>query len=430
MPTFRTARIVLFAFFFSCSVFDSLPVYSAEKQNEISQTDRCRNHITHTYQVFVPSVDISCRKLPLMVVIDPHGDGKLAIRQFKEAAQTYSVVLIVSNQIKNNVSGYLQLLDELIADAKSKYPVGNTLYLGGFSGGARMSLDYAMSRHTSGVIACGALADPEQIKAIPCPVIAIVGMDDFNFIEAAQYIIKPSDIPQNLSIVTTNASHSWPEPGLLVQATGYLRLSSGGNDPCLDTSLLLKAYVAEQTSRLNLFSQSKYELNAMLLARNLSISKTFESLGSFRSRYEKLVKQASFIQQRDNLVRNLQLEASIRDQYYKALQEKDSAWWSHEIQTLNTKLTTEKDWQRNLVYHRIKGFLGVACYSMCSHASSLKEAHTLERIVPVYQLLEPDNPDQLYYTAVLAHLKKNLSREKYYLEKAKEKGYQGSLSIP
>src|SRR5664279_5297412 len=118
MPTFRTARIVLFAFFFSCSVFDSLPVYSAEKQNELNQTDRCQNHPAHTYQVFVPSVDISCRKLPLMVVIDLHGNGKLAIRQFKEAAQNYSVVLIASNQIKNNVSGYLQLLDELIADAK------------------------------------------------------------------------------------------------------------------------------------------------------------------------------------------------------------------------------------------------------------------------------------------------------------------------
>ena len=82
------------------------------------------------------------------------------------------------------------------------------------------------------------------------------------------------------------------------------------------------------------------------------------------------------------------------------------------------------------MYRRIKGFLGVACYSMCSHAASLKEAHTLERIVPVYRNLEPDNPDQLYYSAVLAHLKKNPSMEKYYLQKAREKGYQGSMSIP
>ena len=430
MPTFRTARIALFAFIFSCCVLGSLPVCFARKQMEINKTDRCQNHTTHTYQVFVPSVDNSCRKLPLMVVIDPHGDGKLAIRQFKEAAQTYAVVLIASNAIKNNVAGYLQLLDELIADAKSKYPVGNTLYLGGFSGGARMSLDYAGSRPVNGVIACGALADPDQIKAISCPVIAIVGMDDFNFIEAAQYIIKPADIPQNLSIVTTTASHSWPEPSLLAQSTGYLRLSPGTNEPCLDTKTLLKTYVEAQTSRLNQLTQSKDELQAMLLARNLSISKTFESLGSFRSRYEKLLKQASFIQQRDNLLTNLKLEVSIRDQYYKALQDKDSAWWKNEIHTLNTKLTMEKDPQKNLVYHRLKGFLGVACYSMCSRASSSKDVRALEQFLPVYRLLEPDNPDQFYYSAVLAHLKKNPSREKYYLGKAREKGYQGSLSIP
>jgi len=365
-----------------------------------------------------------------MVVIDPHGDGKLAIKQFKEAALTYAVVLIASNLVKNNVTGYLQLLDELVADAKSKYPLGNILYLGGFSGGARMALDYAKSRPSNGVIACGALAAPEQINAIKCPVIAIVGMDDFNFIEAAQYIINPASIPQNLSIETTSASHSWPESGLLAHATGYLRLPSNENNTCLDRNSLLKTYVAEQTARLNFYSQSKDELNAMLLARNLSISKTFESLGSFRSRYEKLMTQEAFVQQRDNLVKNLQIELSIRDQYYKALQEKDSVWWRKEILELNTKLTTEKDRQRNLVYRRVKGYLGVACYSMCNRATSQKEMAVLEQIVTVYRLLEPNNPDQLYYSAVLAHLKKNPLSEKYYLEKAKEKGYQGSLSMP
>lgn len=365
-----------------------------------------------------------------MVVVDPHGDGKLSIKQFKEAAQTYSVVLVASNLVKNNVSGYLQMLDELIADVKSKYPVGNTLYLGGFSGGARMSLDYAMNRHVDGVIACGALAAPEQIKAISCRIMAIVGMDDFNFIESAQFIIHPETIPPNLAIVTTDASHSWPEPSQLKQATGYLRLSSGENITCMDTNSLLKSYMAEQTAKLNSLSQSKDELNAMLLARNLSISNTFESLGSFRSRYEKLVKQESFVQQRNNLVANLRLESSIRDQYYQALQEKDSVWWRNEILGLNTKLNSEKDRQKKLVYRRVKGFLGVACYSMCSRAASQKEVTILDQIVPLYRLLEPDNPDQFYYSAVLAHLKKNQPKEKFYLEKAKEKGFQGSLSIP
>ncbi len=365
-----------------------------------------------------------------MVVIDPHGDGKLAIKQFKAAAQTYPMVLIASNLIKNNVPGYLQLLDELIADARSKYAVDKTLYLGGFSGGARMSLDYAVSRHANGVIACGALADPEQIKAISCPIWAIVGMDDFNFIEAAQYIINPANIPQNLCIETTKASHSWPESGLLAKATGYLRMSSGENKTSLNTNLLLKSYIAEQTAKLNSLTQSKDELNAMLLARNLSISSTFESFGPFRSRYENLLTQEAFVQQRDNLVANLRLELSIRDQYYKALQEKNPAWWGKEIQVLNTKLTTEKDQQKNLVYHRIKGFLGVVCYSMCSRATSQKEVAVLEQIVPVYRLLEPENPDQFYYSAVLAHLKNNPSGEKYYLEKAKEKGFQGPISIP
>jgi dienelactone hydrolase len=430
MKPHQIAWLLLFAFHVSSIVIAGPSDQSPVKLKEVAKTDQCLNHSSHSYQVFIPSVDISCKKLPLMVVIDPHGNGKLAIQQFEEAAKTYPMVLIASNQIRNNVSGYLQLLDELISDAKSKYPVGTTIYLGGFSGGARMALDYAMSRHVNGVIACGALAEPDQIKAINCRIIAIVGMDDFNFIESARFIIHPEFIPQNLAILTTNASHSWPNIYQLKQASGYLILSSEDNKTCMDVNSMMKSYVSEQTARLNSFSKSEDVLNAMLLARNLSLSNTIDPSGSFRSRYEKLVKQELFIQQRDNLVTNLKLESILRDQYYPALHEKDSSWWRNEILVLNTKINTEKDQQKKLVYQRIKGFLGVACFSICSRSANQKEISVLKQVVPVYQLLEPENPDQLYYSAVLAHMEKNSSKEKYYFAKAKEKGYQGSLAIP
>jgi dienelactone hydrolase len=430
MKPHRIAWLIVLTFFISGILLANTADQPVEKPKEINKTEQCRNHPSHTYQVFVPSVSVSCKSLPLMIVVDPHGDGKLAVRQFKEAAQTYAVVLVASNRIKNNVSGYLQLLDELIADAKSKYPVGNTIFLSGFSGGARMTLDYAINHPVKGVIACGALAEPDQIKAISCPVMAIVGMDDFNFIEAAQFIIHPETIPKNLAIVTTEASHSWPGSSQLKQACGYLRLSSEENNSCIDANTLLKSFLDEQTSRLNSLTQSKDALDAMLLARNLSLSGRFDPAGSFRSRYEKMVKQEAFIHERDNLVTNLRLELTLRDQYYPALQEKDSTWWRNEVSALNNKLKTEGNHQKRMVYQRIKGFLGVACYSLCSRAANQNELTVLERVVPVYRILEPENPDQFYYSAVLAHLWKNSEKEKYYLGKAKEKGYQGSLSIP
>ena len=147
------------------------------------------------------------------------------------------------------------------------------------------------------VIACGALAAPEQLKAISCPIIAIVGMDDFNFMEAAQYIINPAAIPSNLSIETTNASHAWPASKRLSQASGYLLLSKPGNNTCIDTKSLLQAFMAKQNSRLDSFTRSKDELSAMLLTQNLSNSATFESIGKFRSRYLNLLKSEAFIHQ-------------------------------------------------------------------------------------------------------------------------------------
>ena len=52
----------------------------------------------------------------------------------------------------------------------------------------RQALGYALTHKLSGLILCGALASADQINAITCPVFAISGMDDFNFMETAQYL--------------------------------------------------------------------------------------------------------------------------------------------------------------------------------------------------------------------------------------------------
>jgi len=126
---------------------------------------------------------------------------------------------------------------------------------------------------------------------------------------------------------------------------------------------------------------------------------------------------------------SLKLEIELRDHYLQALGQKDSLWWKHEVSAINNKIVTEKDRKKGLVYRRLKGYLGVACYSFCNRAKAERDWLTLERIILVYRLLEPVNPDMFYFSAVLANSKKDSVRAQFYLQKAKENGFEGLLKI-
>ena len=205
----------------SCSLFQGRDevIIGTEK------TDTCRSNPEHTYEVYIPDIRNRCSEMPVLIIIDPHGNGKYALELFKAGADQHEFALFASNLLRNNYTEYIDGLNDLIEDIKGKYPVADKIYLAGFSGGGRMILNYARYFPAEGLIVSGALASAEELTAVKSPVFAIIGMDDFNFIEVAQYIFKPEAAPQNLRIEFTQASHSWPKPSLLSDALGYLELS-------------------------------------------------------------------------------------------------------------------------------------------------------------------------------------------------------------
>jgi len=378
---------------------------ASELTSVVDQTASCQSNPQHTYQVFIPSVESVCNNLPLLVVIDSHGDGNLAVAQFKDAVQKYPAVVVGSNLIKNNDATYIQELEELIADVKSRYPVGETLYIGGFSGGARMSIGYAVNHRTDGVIACGALAQPDQIKAVHCPLMAILGMDDFNFVEAAQFVLNPSQMPSNLLIEITKASHSWPEKSLLTQVFGYFQLSASNTICGTDKKKVMAAYVEGQELRIDSLTLAKEPIQAAMVALNLTHSAELESEGSFSSVSEKLMQSEGYKFQQNELMASIQFEMKVREAYYNALQQKDFVWWKKEIDVLNSKIGSEPNVYTQMAYLRIKGFLGIVCYSLSNQCVRSNDVQQLEQILTVYRLVEPNNPDMLNFAAVLQQLK-------------------------
>jgi hypothetical protein len=363
------------------------------------------------------------------VIIDSHGSGKFALDKFKQGANQYPVILVASNLIKNGYADYEGALQTLLEDVRKKYPVGQVVFMTGFSGGARMVLGYALRHPVNGLILCGALANPDQIKTLHCPVISISGMDDFNFMETAQYLFQEQSTPGNLKIELTNASHSWPESPLLSNMLGFLRLSCKAADiPSVSESQLV-LYCRQQQASINLLKQQGEYLKAELSARNMALTEPFNNDKTFASAYTALKNHPDYISQLNRLGKCLNNEMSMRQPYIEAFNTKDTLWWKKEIGTTTEKIKTEKDSYTRDMYLRIKGFWGIASYTLCKQAVQAQNAEVLGKLLVIYRTLEPENPDMFYFSSFPYFWKGNNEATVLMLNKAMKAGFTDRSQI-
>ena len=366
----------------------------------VEKTDSCRADANNSYEVYIPKRTDADRKLPLLVILDSHGSGKFALDKFKQVANKFPAVLVASNLVKNGFPGYDAAILTLINDVRQKYPVGETVFLTGFSGGARMALGYAQAHAVNGLILCGALAGSDQISALHCPVLSISGMDDFNFMETAQYLFQQQPMPGNLNIELTNASHDWPDSLMLANAFGFLRLSCKSDELVAPSQSQLDAYCRTQQARISTLQKQGDYLKATLIARNMASTEVFDGEGkTFTSTYNSLKTSREYTSALEQLGKCLNKEISPRQPYIDAFMKRDSTWWKNEIRTNDAKIKSEPDAYTRDMYRRIKGFWGIACYSLGNQAVQQRNADALTRIVAIYHALEPDNSYVYYFAA-------------------------------
>jgi len=363
--------------------------------------DRCAPDTSNSYEVFVPERMKPDQKFPLLVIIDPHGSGKTALEKFRPAADRFPAVLVASNLIKNNFAGYENALHVLIEDVRAKYPVGEVTFLSGFSGGARMAIGYAMNHPVNGLILSGALAGPEELRKVGCPVFSISGTDDFNFMETAQYLFQETAIPANLKIELIESSHSWPDSLILADAFGLIRLSCPEAEALSASKISLKEFDRLQLKKMVMLKSQNEWIKALLVARNLSTTAPFNKEKAFSANYETLKVSPEYAAQLNRLTECLRLESQVRQPYMDAFHTKSLEWWKNELASVQNQIQTAPDPFTRDTYRRIKGFWGIVCYSLCQQAVQEHNTQSLNQIVSIYRILEPENPDMMHFTSLL-----------------------------
>lgn len=387
------------------------------------RNDVCISNLQNKYHILQPADKIPSQKLPLVIIIDAHGDGKMAVNKFRPAVKYFPCLLLGSDLVKNNFPDYEQAISQILSDAKAKYPVDEKhIIISGFSGGARMAYSYSLHHQVSGVIMCGA-GPGQQMPA--CPLYAISGMGDFNFGE--QYVRPKITSFDNQEYITDyfHGIHEWPQAEQLSDALLFL---------LRDDSYTEKIRQNRSKKLLQLADSLENEGDAIMAWKAIEKSAKLSVNQKGRSQAEKqgkaLLERIGFQKAFASLEKYLQQENRLRKAYADRLLTENTEWWKKELRSLQERLEAEPPGLTTDHYLRIKGYLGIMLYSNVNYLIHNDPGNPhMEQILDIYEFAEPENPDPWFFKALNAYHAGNINLCLENLKRSMELGFSDGKKL-
>lgn len=386
----------------------------------------------HSYELFLPAGYDAKQSYPLIVSFDSHGNGSMAIEGFKKTANRFGFIVVGSNMIKNGIDNYESLISELINDVKDRYSVDSRLiYTAGFSGGARMALYYGIRNQLTGVVACGAAirySDLEQ-TASQSYIFNIAGSRDFNNLESTYFPGSPESSAGKYMTLNFTGVHEWPSEKSIGYAVEFLYVRS-----------VIDKIRDERISVSDLADELKKDIDSTQKAKNFIetyklvelASKMFagsESEESFTAMKSGIEKNTDFIKQNAEMLTALQMEQMLQGGYNGAFKTESIEWWKKELSALNDTLSHKKPGVMLDMLYRVKGYVGIMCFAFINQAIEKNDNVLFEKILGIYELAEPQNPDLFYYKSLFNVRMKKTDSVEAYMQKAFALGFEDKARL-
>jgi len=375
----------------------------------------CKSDTTQSYAVYLPTSYTNQKKWPVIYVFDSHGGGQFAIEHFKDAAERFGYVILGSNNSKNGQQALDHILEIMINDANNELSLDNNRqYTAGFSGGGRVASYLALKLgKIKGIITCGAGLPEFDMKSVSdkFDVYAIAGLEDFNYDEVMSVAQLFDRTDWRCIVKGFNGGHEWPSPYILSKAVLWFQLNAMKDGLIVrDTKLIEQEFDSTLISCKYDVKQNQYLAAVSECKGGIS---TFNGLVNIKKLHKKLLE----IQESDGFHTETQKETQLkytgqelRNNYIAGFQQQDFAWWTNELKNLSDKINNEQDLSTKQMYKRIKGFLGIVCYSFTSSALKGNDDALIQKCIGIYEIVEPQNPDCFFYKAQFMD-RKNRSEE-------------------
>ncbi len=366
-------------------VLFSCTTKSKDKNNTNNSTETKVNNVAYptNYVVRYGKDTVESKKI-LFVVIDPHADGNLAVSKFQKVIENYNVIVAGLTDVENNQTDFMQRISADIQGIKHNLNINpEYVFIGGFSGGARMALAYAQANTSiKGLLMCGAGASQNQLPTLP--VAMVIGIKDFNFVE--QYYSPYSQVVTNDNILTIvfDGKHEWPPQDDIYSAVSFLLAKNNLINEKFDANFYL--------NKSNEYLQKKQMFLAFKMLETAYKISANQDKQEIKHKLDDFLQNPDFKNYMANFEQILAEEYDRNQTYLKLLIPKNLDWWKAEISKID-KLSNSNDNLQAASYARTKAFLGIAMYSYCSKEIQNPQSQNIDKYLKIYELLEPDNQD-------------------------------------
>jgi hypothetical protein len=361
------------------------------------QAEVCVADPVNKYHILVPANPGQWNKIPLVIVLDAHGDGKLAVDKFQPAVQFFPCIVAASDLVKNNFPGYETSIIQMMSDIEKKYPVDEKkIVIAGFSGGARMAYYFALNHAVKAVLMCG--AGPGKQKPA-CRVYAISAIGDFNFSEQYRHPDTQSFNDDKFTSDFFYGTHEWPQPQQLSDALVFLLR----DDSDMENIRIKRSHeLVQHADSVEKTGDYLMAWKALEKAAKLSVSESKKD--KVVERAESLIKKGDFQQSINSLEADLKTEESLNQAYAQRSLTENFNWWKKELTALDEDLDTYKTGLKAGHYQRIKGFIGILLYSRINKMIYDDPRNPqLLNLLETYAFAEPENSEAWYFKALHAY---------------------------
>jgi hypothetical protein len=135
----------------------------------------------------------------------------------------------------------------------------------------------------------------------------------------------------------------------------------------------------------------------------IAFSDGLASAGRFRTALNILEQRTGYQQQAAYRKNILKQEQDEKQELAQSLQSKDLAWWKQWIKSHVSPVTRhdKKNPEDTLKDSRLLAFLSLFCYMNANSAIAKQDEHAAVKIVAIYELSDPENPEPNYMRAIL-----------------------------
>lgn len=253
----RTLCLLMSILIITCLMATHAALMAADglpRPGQIAAEIATASNPSESYACFLPSSLRRGDQRPVLVLFSPGGGGRGAVRKYQAAAEAHGWIVIASNQSRNgrNPGPSIQALAAELASGR--LPIDpERIYLGGMSGGARVSLMAATydGWQVAGLIQAAAaqVNEIEPASALPADTVYVqlVGTTDYNFPEIMRFADELRRADRNTRTIDWNGGHGWAPEADATAAVRWCELQHVLAQEAPDTRQLRALVAAEVT---------------------------------------------------------------------------------------------------------------------------------------------------------------------------------------